>query len=888
MRRTTLALIVTASTIFTALAATALPAQAAQRIDMRVLLLGATGTEPTFQAWQAQLQREGVPFDAVVARPGHTPITAQSLSTTLPDGTQEARYQAVIVATGGLLTCDATPCVSALSAGEWAALQTFEATFHVRQLTAYAFPGPDFGLNAPTVSGPLDNQTGTVTTTGQQVFPYLAGPVQIAAGTYGYQATPVAGAPFNTLVSGPGGSSLVGVFTHPDGREEMVQTFDGNQFQSQSWLLRHGQLAWVTRGTYIGDQRNYLELHIDDVFLGDDIWDPATHTTNYDETAAVRMTPDDVAAAVAWEQRSGLRFDMVYNGGGSVAQQQANAGADPLLDALTAQRAAFGWVNHTYDHPNVDCSTRAFIRKEITDNVAWAQSHGFPVNPAELVTGEHSGLANLVPGNPGTIDPPSLDDATAAGGGTLPAGNYDYSVTATSANGESIGSTTAVTVGANGSALLSWDAICHATTYRVYRSNAGANAWSLVGTVPQPADAFRDPGPVVMSYTDTGATNSPGAPPATNTALISPYGENPNFQGALADAGVTSTASDASKPYPVTPTSTTGAMYPAGASFTEGGFRAVPRYPTNVYYNVATQAQLLDEYNYLYNAPPAGVCVNSAVTTCQTASSTWAQIVQAESDRIFGHVMGNDPRPHYFHQTNIAETRVADGGVLYPVLDAVVADYRRYFAANAPIQQLSQSAVADLLARQNAWAAGSRQVTGYIEGNQVTLVNAAGAISAPLSGTEVGEMYGGMRSGWTSLPTGLSTHTAALAWPGTVVPPPVVPPAPPVTQPVAHDRTPGGPGPVIVPPEGQQGRTPAELRRAARRAAKKKAKARKLAAKKKIAQCVKRHGVSRAAKDPRSKRHAAAVRRVCRIKYARALKPVRRHQTSARESHRAK
>ena len=50
-------------------------ASAAQRIDMKVLLLGTSTSEPDFAAWQAALQREGVPFEAIVtlarARPDH-------------------------------------------------------------------------------------------------------------------------------------------------------------------------------------------------------------------------------------------------------------------------------------------------------------------------------------------------------------------------------------------------------------------------------------------------------------------------------------------------------------------------------------------------------------------------------------------------------------------------------------------------------------------------------------------------------------------------------------------------------------------------------------------------------------------------------------------------
>jgi hypothetical protein len=867
MRTMTLALAMTATTIAATLSFAA-PATAApvQRIQMKILLLGATGTEPSFQAWQAQLRREGVPFDALVARSGHAPITAATLSSTRPDGALEAKYQAVVVATGGLLVCDPAPCVSALSAAEWAALSSFEQTFHVRQVTAYAVPGAAFGLNAPTASGPLDGQVGNLTPTGLQVFPYLRGPVGIAAGTFGYQATPAAGARFETLVSGPNGSALVGVLTHPDGREELVQTFDSNQFQVQSWLLRHGQLEWVTRGTYLGLQRTYLELQVDDIFLPDDSWDPVRHVTNYDPAAAIRMTPADVTFLSNWSRATGVSMDMVYNGGGSIAHAQAN-GSDPLLPAFQAVKGQFRWVNHTYDHPNLDCSTRPFIARQINDNAAWAQQAGLPVVSGALITGEHSGLANLVPGNPGTIDPPGLTDATpAATGGTLAAGSWDYSVTATTPNGESIGSTTTVaTTGATSSVLLAWEAICHATTYKVYRRQSPSGGWALIATLAQPAAAFTDAGPVALSFSDTGAPGSAAGPPAVNGAKINPYAANPNFAPALADAGVTAIASDSSKPYPQNPSSLAGAQWPAGSSFMTGSARTVPRYPTNVYYNVATQAQLLDEYNYLYN-PPAlgGVCVPSAVTTCQTTPSTWAGVLQGEADRMFGHMMGNDPRPHYFHQTNIAQTQIAGGGVLYPILDTVLANYRRYFAPNAGLVQLAHVEIGNLIARQDAWqAAGAGQVSGYIEGNQVTIVNSGAAATLPLSGTEVGELYGGTRSGWGTAPSGTSTHVAATPWPGTATPPVTPPTPPPVTRPVQHVSGPSGPGPVLT-PLISRGRAPSSNRRPA---AKRRGKAGKRA------KCVKRRRIVR---GPHGKRRTVIVRKGCRPRATRPAAKTRR------------
>jgi hypothetical protein len=746
-------------------------ATAAQRIDMKVLLLGASGGEPSFLGWQAQLRREGVPFDQLVATPGHAPITAATLSQTLAGGIDEARYQAVIVATGGLPRCDENGCASALAPEEWTALATFEQTFHVRQLTAYTFPGPDYGLSWPTSSGPLDGDETTLTAAGQAVFPYLQGTVKIGAGTWGYGAAPLEGATFSTLLTDASGASLVGVFTHPDGREEMVQTFDSNQFQLHSQLLRHGQLAWVTRGTFFGDQRNYLELHIDDVFLPDDIWDPTTHTTNFNPEAAVRMTPTDVATAVAWSRTTGLRLDSLYNGGGSVAYAAEHGGVDPLLSAFQADRATFGWVNHTYDHPNLDCSARGFIVEQIQQNTSWARTMGFTVNAGELVTGEHSGLANLIPGFPGYIDPPSIEEAWDTGtGGTLPGGAYDYAVTASSPHGETLASTTTLVLPrrrlATASVRIDFPAICHAVSYKVYRRLSPAGAWRAISTIPQPSPAFNSGGAVTIRYRDVGAAGTAATPPSVSTATLDPYGQNPAFQPALESAGVRNTGGDASKPYPVTPTSATGPTYAAGTSFVEGRFRVIPRWPTNVYYNTATQAQQLDEYNYLYLPPElGGACVNTSVTTCFSAPATWSDYVRAESDRIFGHMMGNDPRPHYFHQTNLAESDNPEGAVFYPVLNAMLADYNRWFNASAPILQLTPTQISDQIARQDTWAA-ARSVSGYIEGARVTITN-GGATTAtiPLSGTEVGTLYGGTRSGWASALRGSSAHTAAAAWP---------------------------------------------------------------------------------------------------------------------------
>jgi hypothetical protein len=848
-----------------------LPARAATpvplpRIGLKVLLIGTAATEPNYMAWQSTLQREGVRFDTVVG-PTHTPITASTLSSTLSDGTSVANYDAIIVSVGNDLDCTAT-CVSDLSPAEWTAIQQYEHRFNVRQISGYVYPGTTYGMNPPSVSGALDGTAGALTADGQKIFPYLkpTAAIKMDTGTYGYQATPISPTNFHTLVSGPGGSSLVGIYAHPDGTQEMVETFNQNSFQLQSELLRHGALAWATRGVYFGDQRNYLVTHIDDNFLSDSAWNSTTHSTDFTSATALRMVPADVTQAAAWSHANNFRIDMLFNGGGSVAVSNGSSlpgdggggtggtggtgtctTATPCPDTLLAAyqatdpatgkpyTGAFGWVNHTWDHPNIDgaCATQNYIQAELNQNTDWGakapgatpgdaingglgltQSTDPTValgneNPTVMTAGEHSGIANLLPGNPGQVDPPSLNSATpAATGGTLAAGDYVYAVSdhfntaapgapPAAGAGESAASVSApVTVtGTTGSVTLTWTAVCHAADYKIYRApyTAGTiGAWSVIGTVPANTTTdFTDPtggsttntaggGPVEKTFTDTSGTlGTTGAPSTTGSAVESAYAQNPVLNAAFPGTelgGIKYFGSDASKPYPnpadgAFPTgSAPSTQYAPGATFSDAGATAIPRYPTNIYYNVATNAQQVDEYQTLYDLP---TCTPVAgVTTCNPAGTPFpiSTIVASVDQGMFQHMMGNDPRPHYFHQTNLMSQTTGPvtgkgDGLYYETMNPLLAQYNSYFASNAPIVQPTMAQTGTLLSEQANWAANSA-VSGYIQGNQVTVTNSGGAVTLPLTGiTTVGSAYGGTQSGWTSVPGGSSTYTAATTWP---------------------------------------------------------------------------------------------------------------------------
>jgi Invasin, domain 3 len=889
----------TALTVLTAglAGATAMPVAAsaatAPRIDMKVLLLGTSATEPDFTAWEAALNREGVRFDTIVGA-SHTPISTSSLETTLTGGALEAKYDAVIVSVGDLIDCSTGTCVSDLTPAEWTTLEQYEHQFNIRQISGDVYPSTTYGMNTPASVFSTDGTaatavSGSLTTDGQKVFPYLNSTASISmdTGTYGYEATPVSASNFDSLVTGPGGSSLVGIYTHPDGVEEMVETFNQNANQTQSFLLRHGAIDWVTRGVYFGDQRNYLEADVDDNFLSDDTWSiagnatTAPHSTDYDPADALREVPADVLTAANWSKANNFRIDMLFNGGGSAAVSgggslvgagdggsgttgstgtsgSGGTGSDPLLTQFTTADPAtgkpytddFGWISHTWDHPNLDegCATQNYIEAELNQNTAWgtasASSGGLGLtettdptaalgsdNPQVVITGEHSGLANLLPGNPGQVDPPSLDDAsvgTTAGtfGSSGPAvGQYVYAVTdqfntatpgatPVAGTGQSAASvSTPVSVVAGKSVSLSWGAVCHAADYQIYRApwtpdSPGAStgtigAWSKIGTVQaNTATDFANPastsnvtggGAVSKTFTDTGLagtiTGSSGNLTATSTpasegsAVESPYEQNPLLDAAFAataGGGIKVFGADASKPYP-TPADAafatgayTGAEANNGASFQDAGATGVPRYPTNIYYNVSTNAQEVDEYETLYDSAPSGNCQPIAgVTTCNPSGTafTIGQIVASVDQGMFQHMMGNDPRPDYFHQTNLmaqttGSTTGEGDGLFYETLNPLLAEYNQQFASSAPIEQPTMAQIAQLLNEQSTWAANTT-VTGYIQGNQVTITNSgASAVTLPLSGIpSVGSSYGGNQSGWTSVPAGSSTYTASTTWP---------------------------------------------------------------------------------------------------------------------------
>ena len=429
------------------------PATAAtgDRVDLRALVVDDGSV--WVKGVSDEFTLEGVPFTTVRLADTTRPVIDAAF---LATGT-EARYDAVILPDdlGG-----------GLPAAELAALATYEARFGVRQVDGYQWANPTVGLNyAASPNGFAGDVTGLTATVTPEAkaggFGYLSGTFPVGVGTYAFVATPAgtgvmpAGGTFTPFVTLPipGSStpgSLVGVYAN-GGVEKLVVTGAMMTTLSHFRIMAHGIVSWVTRGIHFGYDRNYFTFHFDDAFSYDARWDATNHCTPGEDCPAsvtsttpdIRMTASDVSQVLAWQQANGYTVTLPFNAYYSLnnADEQPWNGTDGLTNAFVANKGAFRWLNHGYQHlfqgcvqnftvvpwvctltsgtapaadgSNVQWTPQATITSEITNNITQGNALGLPFDAKEYLSGEHSGLY-LVPQQP--VDNPQFAAALSATG----------------------------------------------------------------------------------------------------------------------------------------------------------------------------------------------------------------------------------------------------------------------------------------------------------------------------------------------------------------------------------------------------------------------------------------------------------------------------------------
>jgi len=809
--------------------ATSASAATPPQLSLKVLLVGQGSSDPTTSAWESALTSEGVPFTEVTAAgafPNET-VTLPALTASSGAG----NYNGVVIADSP----------TGYAVGALNALDTYESTFGVRQVDGYMFPSPALGVTDVT-SGPLDGSTGTLTAAGLAAFPALKGPIPFDTGSFGYGGTTDAGAPYTPFMTNAAGNVMAGVYQHPStdaqaGVSELALNFDYNANMIQWLLLAPGLINWVTQDTHLGLSRNYFGQDIDDVFIADNEWSqqfqctpaatdppdftcPAGVANNPADTPPdVQMSAADVAFVANWEQQTGIKLNLAFNGIGAcstdtIADESAanctgsvtdngatytdpgqavdpgNPNDSAFVNALLAAQGSFNWITHTWSHLFLGCQV---------------------------------------------AQPQGLTSVTAnATGGTLAAGSYSYEVTAATAYGESEPSAPKpVTASVDDSATLTWPEATNGTGtdgtpgptlaqeeashtggsgfwgYNIYREDPGSTTFGLVGQVPENTSATSS---TTYTFTDTGVATGPAPdssasfPTATNPGIdcssaagswvpatsttpdssidqeigldqafaaangLTNYTpaavvtgehsgvENPNMPSALANANVTTFAQDASRQ---------PQQYSLGAAL------GAPRYPSNIFYNASNWPDELNEYNTLYVAQGVSVgnsafpgetghCTNTSSTTCISTPATEASLLASESHIMLTHVLGNDPRMDYAHQSNLIGP-AATGYTILTLISNMLSQYNTWYTSAAPLSQMTDVTDAQTLAEQAAWATAEKggQVSASVQNGVVTVSNAGSAVNIPVTvppgttvnGSAFGQSYGGTLSDWVNLGT---------------------------------------------------------------------------------------------------------------------------------------
>jgi hypothetical protein len=372
------------------------PAVPGERLALRQLVVATDPDDFQLRAWTTVLDQIGTPYDILFAR--RQALTVDDL--VRPDGV--GRYSAILLTSSTLLYRTSGGYVSAFDLAEWQTLWNYERTFGVRQVALNASPrtDPEDYCLRPRSEGAIGAapQMARLTRTGEQVFDYLNPAISIPIShTYVYR-TSIAGdctaQPLLELNSG-----VLGVLsTSPDGRERAALTFVLGPAQPATDLLGYGLLRWATRGVFLGEQRHWLNVDVDDWF------NVNVHGAAGQPAGTFRLSGPE-AHAVSREQAglrkryplaAGFTLNIAYNGSRINPSAPGQCSTRDTPDALTSYsrclRHDFRWINHTLTHPQMNFTPYSENHREIRDNLYAAGSIGLPTPASVFKPPEYSGL----------------------------------------------------------------------------------------------------------------------------------------------------------------------------------------------------------------------------------------------------------------------------------------------------------------------------------------------------------------------------------------------------------------------------------------------------------------------------------------------------------------
>jgi hypothetical protein len=665
----------------------ATPALADNAVKLKILLI-TTGdvTQDTGYAYvKPVLDEMRVPYD--VLNGDTQDLTAAMLAANATGAACTAATAGCVGNYNGIILTD-SDLTANFTPAEWDILHNYEKDFKVREAVLSGWPATYWDPNSPfgvyldyglAYSSGGSNYTASwsvPTAYSKQVFEYVNQANTLPITDWAFAANPRNDnlalrdgsiANVTPLLKTQNGEALVSIvqFKLPSQttpvRETMISTISNADFLVHSKVLVYEFVNWVTQGVFVGARFVHMAAHADDLFIPDELWDPALKATNPD--TIFRLSGNDINNAVskqtafraAHPTAGAFKLDFPFNGSGAVVDPEAMTltadSSDDLVAAVVANKGNFRFINHTFTHADMDkapvpanapCDYETFtalapIQAEITKNrTVWGllalpeQSQ----NNRMLLSGNHSGLK-------------------------------DRKCTA--------------------------DPALH----------------------PEMADVQSDD----VAFDQGGA--------------------NPLFLQAAARAAVTYLASDSSQR--AQNIEQYISQYDDGSSTDR---LMLPRWPTNIFYNVINPTQLVDEYNYIFHDR----FVNAGQDPCQIpgalcAPRSYPDILLAEADTAIRHMLTFNKWPHFFHQTNVASYDASGSTLQFDWLNAVFTEYERLF--KLPVKNFPHYTIGDRTADSLTAKSAAIQAVWNRTTNQVTLSANKAVPNLLVTGLSGGELYGG-------------------------------------------------------------------------------------------------------------------------------------------------
>lgn len=168
----------------------------------------------------------------------------------------------------------------------------------------------------------------------------------------------------------------------------------------------------------------------------------------------------------------------------------------------------------------------------------------------------------------------------------------------------------------------------------------------------------------------------------------------------------------------------------------------LPRWPTNIFYNVINPTQEVDEYNYIFHDR----FVNAGQDPCQIPGAicsprSYPDILLAEADTAIRHMLTFNKWPHFFHQTNVASYDANGSTLQFDWLTAVFTEYERLFTL--PVKNFPHYTIGDRTADSLTAKSAVIQAVWNRTTNQVTLSANKAVPNLFVTGLSGGELYGG-------------------------------------------------------------------------------------------------------------------------------------------------